>query len=52
MAEGIPIFLDHVNCSGLETKLSECMNDTTAIESNCSSAGVTCSSKWENNIVN
>ena len=40
MPEGTPVFLGRVECSGLETQLSDCMYTTTSSE--CSSAGVAC----------
>ena len=40
MPEGIPVFLDGVECVGSESGLSDCM-DTTATNE-CTSAGVTC----------
>ena len=39
-AEGTPVSLSQVDCSGLETQLSECINTTT--KSDCVIAGVTC----------
>ena len=41
MAEGMPVFLYGVECSGPDKELSDCMNTANTI-SECSSAGVTC----------
>ena len=52
LAEHIIVFLDQVDCSGIETELSQCANTTaTTTAVDCRSAGVACVKSSSKNII-